>query len=77
MHSAQSNQAHITLKYLRPALMKGAIMEEQKTLALEPGGRGYCALCIKHRCPGDKASAEEKTLCHLLGCENLTLLGGS
>lgn len=44
-------------------------MEEQKTLALEPGG--YCVLRIKHRRPGDnKASAEEKTLCHLLGCEN-------
>lgn len=53
-------------------------MEEQKTLTLEPGGRGCCALRIKHRRPGDnKASAEEKTLCHLLGCENCTLLGGS
>lgn len=58
--------------------MKGASMEEQKTLTLEPGGRGCCALRIKHRRPGDnKASAEEKTLCHLLGCENCTLLGGS
>lgn len=35
-------------------------MEEQKTLALEPGGRGYCVLGIKHRGPGEIKHPQKK-----------------
>lgn len=53
---------------------KSSRYEGKKASDSEPGGRGYRVLRIKHHHSSDnKASAEEKTLCHLLRCENGTL----